>query len=253
MKTFLSLLLLVPALAVSAQNRNGASNGAGAGAGVGVGAGAGVRASNPCPNSGSPSDCPVAAINPAQPTSLGFADLTFAIEEERVAHDLYAAAFARWNLRVFSNIAESETRHADALIQLAATVGVQPPPAQPGAYVTDDLRSLYTQLLALVNESETAALQAGALVEETDIADLRRLALQATDEASKAVIARLSSASVNHLSAFVRNLAARGVVYAPQVLSADEFAGMMTAPGGRGGKGGAGMGGGGANGFRGGR
>ena len=36
-------------------------------------------------------------------------------------------------------------------------------------------------------------------------------------------------------------------------LSAEEFAGMMTAPGGRGGKGGAGMGGGGANGFRGGR
>jgi hypothetical protein len=75
------------------------------------------------------------------------------------------------------------------------------------------------------------------LIEETDIADLRRLIAQATDDGSKAVIANLMTASVNHLGAFVRNLAAAGVAYQPQVLSAEEFAAMTSAAPGRGGLG----------------
>eukprot|EP01041_Mallomonas_annulata_P016837 gene16837-34962_t len=164
-------------------------------------------------------------------------------------NDLYAAAAARWNLRVFANIAESETRHAAVVTQLAATVGVQPPVAQAGVYATTDLQAIYDQLIVLVNGSATGALRAGALIEETDITDLRRLSAQTTDEGSKAVIANLVSASVNHLGAFVRNLAAVGVTYQPLALTAEEFATMTNAAPGRGGMGqgkgnGNGMGGG---------
>ena len=89
----------------------------------------------------------------------------------------------------------------------------------------------------MVNSSATGALRAGALIEETDIADLRRLTALATDEGSKAVIASLESASVNHLGAFVRNLAAAGITYEPQVLTAEEFATMTSLAPGRGGPG----------------
>jgi hypothetical protein len=92
----------------------------------------------------------------------------------------------------------------------------------------------------LVNESETGALRVGALIEETDIADLRRLAAQATDGGSQAVLANLERASGNHLAAFVRNLAARGVNYLPQVLAAIDFTTLIGSTPGRGGAGGRG-------------
>jgi hypothetical protein len=229
MKTKLSLLLVLPLFAFGAQNRNGAPV-------------TPAPISTPPPAAARPADgsnaaCAMDTLAAATPTSLTSADLIFAIEEERVAHDIYVVAAARWNLRVFANIAESETRHAAALTQLAATVGVQPPVAQAGVYATADLQSLYDELLVLVNGSATGALRAGALIEETDIVDLRRLAAQAADEASKAVIANLMNASVNHLGAFVRNLAAAGVTYQPQALTAEEFAAMTSAAPGRGGLG----------------
>ncbi len=225
MKTKLSLLLVLPLLAFGAQNRNGAPV-----------TPAPVPAPTPaatCPVDGSNAACPMNSVTAATPTTLTSANLIFAIEEERVAHDIYAAAAARWDLRVFANIAESEMRHAAALTQLAASVGVLPPAAKAGVYATADLQALYDQLLVLVNGSATGALRAGALIEETDIADLRRLSAQATDEGSKAVIANLVNASVNHLGAFVRNLAAAGVTYQPQVLTAEEFATMTSAAPGR--------------------
>jgi len=225
MKTQIGLLLVLPLLAVAAQNRQGPSF---------------SPAPIVPPVSARPVDCdrsacPLNLARSTQPTTLAPADLIFAIEEERVAHDIYAAASARWNLRVFANIAESETRHAAALIQLAATVGVQAPATQPGTYATADLQALYDSLQTLVNDSDTGALRAGALIEETDIADLRRLSVKATDAASQAVLANLERASVNHLAAFVRNLASRGVTYEPKVLAPEDFAALLTSSAGRGG------------------
>jgi len=225
MKTQIGLLLVLPLLAVAAQNRQGPSF---------------SPAPIVPPVSARPVDCdrsacPLNLARSTQPTTLAPADLIFAIEEERVAHDIYAAASARWNLRVFANIAESETRHAAALIQLAATVGVQAPATQPGTYATADLQALYDSLQTLVNDSDTGALRAGALIEETDIADLRRLSVKATDAASQAVLADLERASVNHLAAFVRNLASRGVTYEPKVLAPEDFAALLTSSAGRGG------------------
>ncbi len=236
MKTRLVLALCLPLLALAGQNRQGAP----------------ATAGGPCaaanPDCVRRADCPLNLATPAAPTTLAAGDLTFAIEEERVAHDLYAAAFAKWNLRVFANIAGAETRHEAALVQLAATAGLTPPVAQVGDYVTADLQRLHDQLIALVNESEMGALRAGALVEETDIADLRRQAGRATDDGSRAMLANLERASAHHLAAFVRNLAARGVTYQPQVLAADDFATLTAASPGQG----RGLGAGG-RGYRGGR
>ena len=51
------------------------------------------------------------------------AETTSAVEAEASirGYQITSAAAARWDLRVFANIAESETRHAAALTQLAAT------------------------------------------------------------------------------------------------------------------------------------
>jgi hypothetical protein len=219
MKTL--LLLLVPFVALAAQNRPDPGTGA-----------PGRNISTGCPRG----DCPVASLSASTPTSLSAADLTAALDEERVAHDLYQTAAERWQLPVFSNIAAAELRHAAAIEQLAANAGIAVAPAQKGTYATMDAGHLYQELLPLVNGSREGALKAAALIEETDITDLRALIARVTDEPTKAVLAQLEVASQRHLAAFVRNLRTLGVTYQPQVLSAEEFATIEVAdaPRGRG-------------------
>lgn len=222
MKTSLFLLVSLPVALFGAQNR--------------VGPNASAPADNPpaaraCPMAG---DCALTAVNVNSPSTLPAADLIAAIEEERVAHDLYVEAARRWGLPVFQQIAVAETRHEAALTQLATASGLAVPAATPGTYATPALQRIYAQLLELVNGSENGALKAGALVEETDIADLRDMMKQVQDEPTRTVLAQLERASMQHLSAFVRNLASRGVTYEPQVLSAEEFAAALARAGGPG-------------------
>ena len=178
---------------------------------------------------------PAGVAGTVEPRSLSAEQIRFALEEERVAHDLYVAASAKWSLPVFAQIAGAETQHAAALTAVASRMGVAPPPAQPGTYAHPDLQALYDQLRALLEESPTAALRVGALVEETDIADLRQLLATTTDPATLTVLGNLERASLRHLAAFVRQLAAAGVTYAPQVLTPSEFALVVQAGPGRGG------------------
>lgn len=215
MKTKLILCLFLPSLALAAPGRFGApaasSNRGGPGAGAClIGA-----------------DCPLNAVTPAAPTTLATADLGFGVEEERMSHDLYVAAFERWGLRAFDRISQAETQHEAAFVQLAASVNAALPAAVPGVYATAELQSMYQQLLALVNESAPAALRAGALVEETDIAELRRMRSAVQDDRTREVLARLEAASGRHLRAFVRNLERYGESYQPQVLSAADFAAVI--------------------------
>lgn len=208
MKTKLLLVLCLPLIALAApQNRLG------------------VGGDQSCPRG---NECPQGSLTSDPPTTLPATELVAAIEEERLAHDIYIAASQRWNLRVFTNIATAETRHAAALESLAETAGITLPPAQVGIYVTPELQSMYNQLLSLVNESITGALQAGALIEETDIVDLRDMMNSATDSGTLTVLANLERASIQHLNAFVQNLEARGFKYEPKVFSSDEYAAVIS-------------------------
>jgi hypothetical protein len=180
--------------------------------------------------------CPLAANSVVIPTSLGAADLTAAVEQERVAQDLYRGAAERWQLPIFSHIAGAESRHGAAFLQLAAGANHSMPTEQAGVYATADARHLYEQLQPVMNGSLDGALKAAALLEETNIADLRALAARASDEPTQALLAQLGRASVHHLGAFVQQLRRRGVAYLPQVLSPDECATLLAsgAPAGRG-------------------
>lgn len=215
MKTKLILCLLFPAVALAAPGRFGApaqsTNRGGPGAGLCMSA-----------------DCPLNSVTLTAPTTLAAADLVFGVEEERVAHDLYVAAFERWNLGVFDRISAAETQHEAAFVLLAASVKVALPPAVRGVYATAELQSMYQQLLALVSESAPAALRAGALVEETDIVELRRMIATVQDDRTREVLAHLEAASGRHLRAFVRNLERSGESYQPQVLSASDFTAVIT-------------------------
>lgn len=169
--------------------------------------------------------CRLLVAAPTEPTSLSAADLTAALDEERAAGDLYRLAAARWQLAVFSHIAAAEARHARVFETLAASAGVHVVPAQPGVYQTAEARKLYAEMIPLMEGSWEGALKAAALLETTNLSDLRALAARASDEPTKRVLMQLERASTRHLRAFERNLRRLGEQGEPNPAAAEEACG----------------------------
>lgn len=146
------------------------------------------------------------------------AGLLWMREEEQLAHDVYAALGDEWGLRIFDNIARAELRHVDRVEGLLAQFGIYDPMAgQPaGTFTIEEIQQLYDDLVADGSTSAVAALEVGALIEETDIMDLRERASGITD--IQTTYDDLEQGSQNHLRAFVSQLDARGTVYRPTVL-----------------------------------
>ncbi len=130
--------------------------------------------------------------------------LVFMREEEKLARDVYQALSAKWNLRIFSNIAKSEQRHFDSIGVLLERYGVKDPAASApaGVYSDPKLTALYAELMAKGSLSLKDALEVGVLIEKADIADLEN-ALKATSKLDvKNVYANLLAASISHQEAF---------------------------------------------------
>ncbi len=134
--------------------------------------------------------------------------LVFMREEEKLARDVYQQMYAKWNLRIFDNIAASEQRHFDSIGVLIARYNVEDPAKDtPAGYFSDArLATLYAELIAKGNLSVKDALEVGALIEKQDIADLET-ALLATQKADiKTVYTNLLAGSLNHQEAFDNTL-----------------------------------------------
>lgn len=130
--------------------------------------------------------------------------LTFMREEEKLARDLYQRFFRKYNISIFDRISKSEQAHFDAIGNLLTRYNLADPAAnQPeGVYTNADLQALFQQLAAKGDQTLKDALEVGALVEKTDIADLET-SLKSTVKADiKRVFNNLMAASYNHLEAF---------------------------------------------------
>ena len=130
-------------------------------------------------------------------------ELKYLVEEEKVAHDLYVLAYDTYGLRVFSNIAASETRHQQAITRVLTAYNLKDPsrglPA--GEFSDPALQSLYDSLATRVATSQNDALAVGVAVEKADIADLRE-ARSGMPKQVRTVLTQLVSASKQHLRAF---------------------------------------------------
>ena len=136
------------------------------------------------------------------------AGLIFMVEEEKMARDLYVAFNQQGSLRIFSNIANAEQQHMDAVRGLLDLYGLADPTiGQPaGVFQDPSIQALYDELLASGSVSLTAAVQAGVAVEETDIADLDQRLAQTTEPAIVQVYTHLRTGSTHHLQAYTRTL-----------------------------------------------
>jgi len=161
--------------------------------------------------------------NPTVEQAIG---LQFMREEEKLARDVYKELYAKFPLRPFLNISQSEQTHTDAIKSLLTKYNIEDPVSLdvPGIFKNSDLQELYTKLILAGGVSEVEALKVGAAIEEIDILDLEKhLTELVNNEDIKIVYNSLKNASGNHLKAFVRNLSARGINYTPLYLDQDSY------------------------------
>jgi hypothetical protein len=133
--------------------------------------------------------------------------LTYLIEEEKLAHDVYTVMYDLYGSKVFGNILESESTHQDQVLGLLDAYGVEDPRSDElGVFNDPNLQALYDQLIAMGSQSAQDAYQVGVLIEEKDIADITDQLATASDQDVVDVLERLRSGSENHLRAFNRQL-----------------------------------------------
>ncbi|MFZ1288266.1 MAG: DUF2202 domain-containing protein [Candidatus Phosphoribacter sp.] len=133
------------------------------------------------------------------------ARLLFAIEEERVARDLYQLFGTTYGgARPFSMIVRSEQQHVSAIQGLLTAYGITDTTGgrAAGSYVDPALQALYDQWKAQGLASLEAAEKVGVDLEKRDIADLEATLATHVPSDVATVLTRLRDASKNHLSAF---------------------------------------------------
>ncbi len=151
--------------------------------------------------------------------------LIFMREEEKLARDVYSVLYDKWGLQIFSNIAQSEQTHTEAVRTILTKYNIADPVTDDtiGVFVNSDLQKLYTDLTTRGSVSLEEALTVGALIEDLDIADLQKQIALTDNDDIKLVYENLMRGSRNHLRSFVSQLSSRGVTYTPQYITRSEF------------------------------
>jgi hypothetical protein len=157
------------------------------------------------------------------------ADALFMREEEKLARDVYQVLYETWDMQIFSNIAQSEQTHTEAIRTILEKYNVADPVIDDtvGVFQNEDLQKLYTSLVETGKTSKVAALTVGATVEDLDIRDLQEAIARTDNSDIKLVYENLSRGSRNHLRAFTRQISAEGVSYSPQYITQGEYEAIL--------------------------
>lgn len=160
------------------------------------------------------------------------AALLYMREEEKLARDVYTTLYSTWKLPVFSNIAQSEETHTEAVRDLLVKYHIADPVTDDtvGVFVDPTIAKLYADLTAKGQDSVTGALTVGAIIEDLDISDLETRIAETDNQDIKLVFENLMRGSRNHLRSFVAQLKSRGQTYTPQYISASEYETIVSTP-----------------------
>lgn len=151
------------------------------------------------------SPAPDAADKPAQQASESDERLLYIIEEEKLAHDVYAAMDELYGKNPFTNIMRSEIQHQEWLVPIIEARGLDDPrTGVEGTFTNPEIQALYDEFVAKSEQSWADAVEVGITIEEADIVDLKEAIEAETDADTIAAYERLLSGSENHLVAFQR-------------------------------------------------
>jgi hypothetical protein len=169
----------------------------------------------PCLLTGTIPDAPVpVCVLSGTATESEAAGLLFMREEEKMARDVYAYLYAKYNTIVFGNITKSENAHMLAVLRLITAFKITDNSNNnPGEFTNTHIKDLYQQLITMGNISLIDALKVGVLIEQTDISDLDKELVAVQNASIKTVYTNIKAGSNAHLKAFIWNLKILGVVY----------------------------------------
>ena len=157
--------------------------------------------------------------------------------EEKLAHDVYVTLYDLWNMPIFLNISQSESRHTANIAKLLSAYNIPDPvdDSQIGVFEDPEIQKLYIDLIAQGSVSLADAYVVGATIEEMDIIDLEE-ALAETDNADlERVYSNLKNGSIHHLSAFSRAIENQtGTDYIPRLMTTEEYNQLNSSRGNRG-------------------
>ena len=200
-----------------------------------------------CTNSTYNAEKPTSSVNPAVQTNPVVAstltqqqinDLKFIYEEEKLARDVYAVMYKKWNIQAFNNIGSTEQRHMDAVQQLADSVGILIDNNLPqGKFNDAKLQQAYNDLVAKGLQSPEQALKVGAYIEELDIDDLNKITTNDLPANFRQTYDWLNLGSRNHLRGFVQSMTNQSIQYQPQILSQSAYDAIINSPQEKGGMG----------------
>jgi hypothetical protein len=158
--------------------------------------------------------------------------LTKMREEEKLARDVYQVLYQKWGHRVFSNIAQAEQRHMDAVKALLDKYNLPDPvtDSSVGLFTDPEMLDLYNSLVEQGQQSLIEAFKVGATIEDLDIKDLYDLLEQVDNEDIKTVYQNLAKGSRNHLRAFTTQLSLSGVTYEARFLTEEVINDIITSP-----------------------
>lgn len=134
-------------------------------------------------------------------------DMKYMLEEEKVARDVYEFLDAKWEMKVFNNIKQSEQRHMDMVENLLNTNKVTYKLYdEHGRFYDKNLQTMYNNFIKKGSKSKYDALEVGKMIEVVDIEDLEKAIKNTSKTDISDAYSQLIFASNNHLSAFNRNL-----------------------------------------------
>ncbi|MCA9215409.1 MAG: DUF2202 domain-containing protein [Planctomycetales bacterium] len=142
------------------------------------------------------------------------ANLVFMREEEKLARDVYLELAEQYDNGTFANIAESESRHMQSVLNLLDRYGIEDPVVndEPGEFTNAIFAQMYNDLVEKGAQDLLSAYEVGVFIEETDITDLAN-AIDETDNADiRRVYTNLMNGSENHLTAFTGRIDSIGDV-----------------------------------------
>lgn len=166
------------------------------------------------------------SLNPGEPglNQDEIDALLFIREEEKVARDSYMVLGDLWGPVIFANISESEQSHMDAAGALIGCYELTDPVIdEVGTFFNPVLQSLFDTLMGAGQKSAMDGLYVGALIEETDIVDVRDSISITVHENITDTYESIMCGSRNHLRAFIRQIESNGGSYEPAVLDPADF------------------------------
>lgn len=158
--------------------------------------------------------------------------LTIMREEEKLARDVYQGLSAKYNAKIFTNIALAEQTHMDAVLILLNKYDMEDPVGTNpvGVFTNPILQVLYDELMTFGNTSVLNAYTAGATIEDMDIYDLRTIKTAVDNKDILLVFDNLEKGSRNHLRSFYGDILKAGGTYTPEFLTQAEFDAIVNSP-----------------------